>query len=322
METRLSICIPTFNRAHYLNESLNSILASVKGYETSVEIVISDNASDDQTLQLVQEFQKSFPWIKYYRNDTNIGGERNFYAAAERGRGIYVWVFGDDDRMLPETIPALLKYLESNEYGLIICNYSVCSNDLSQIKKERGLSFKQDRIFTDSNEMMKLFGVHLGYISSIIIKKELFLRASFREYEPYIEYGFPFLYSVYAGMTPDCRVLLLSEPLFYNRSGNSGDYNWYKFFVSGTSIVFDALGLKGFSADAVRRAKGAVLKEYLLFRIIRDKRQNNKIPGSVLRQIFNRYQSYPLFWIACLPLLLTPSFLFRGVGKLLNRHFR
>ena len=58
MESRkgplLSICIPTYNRSKSLRICLLSILSQTKGYEEDVEVVVSDNCSDDDTMQVVE----------------------------------------------------------------------------------------------------------------------------------------------------------------------------------------------------------------------------------------------------------------------------
>ncbi len=81
-----SICVPTFNRAACLGECLTSILASAEKHQDEIEVVISDNASSNDTPKVVAEFQSQYLWTQYCRNDTNIG-EPNFYLAASRAKG-------------------------------------------------------------------------------------------------------------------------------------------------------------------------------------------------------------------------------------------
>ena len=64
MKTRLSICIPTYNREPFLRELLNSIVEQAN--PTDVQIAISDNASSDKTKELVDEFKKIYSNIVYF----------------------------------------------------------------------------------------------------------------------------------------------------------------------------------------------------------------------------------------------------------------
>lgn len=73
MKPVLSIAIPTYNGAKYIREALDSIITQLDDVDEEVEIVISDNASTDQTPEIISEYQKKYPFIKYFRNDENLG---------------------------------------------------------------------------------------------------------------------------------------------------------------------------------------------------------------------------------------------------------
>ncbi|MDR3150214.1 MAG: glycosyltransferase [Candidatus Peribacteria bacterium] len=70
---KLSICIPTYNREKFLPDALNSILKQINdNNKDKIEICISDNASEDNTKELINGFQKkSIIPIIYHRNDIN-----------------------------------------------------------------------------------------------------------------------------------------------------------------------------------------------------------------------------------------------------------
>src|SRR3989304_4568740 len=95
----LSICIPTYNRAHYLKECLGSIVAQFGDPEicSSVEVVVTDNASPDKTREVVEEYQKKFKNIRYSRNNENLGVDRNVINVVEMASGVFGWYMGDDD---------------------------------------------------------------------------------------------------------------------------------------------------------------------------------------------------------------------------------
>lgn len=68
----LSICIPTYNRSRYLAVSLNNIIKHANTFYGEIEIIISDNASTDDTATVVSDAQNSFGALFYYRNDSNL----------------------------------------------------------------------------------------------------------------------------------------------------------------------------------------------------------------------------------------------------------
>jgi glycosyltransferase involved in cell wall biosynthesis len=86
----VSICVPTRNRAASLRESLTSICA--QDY-SPIDIVISDNCSEDDTEQVCRELIRQDARIRYVRHDRNIGlhGNHNFCFDAARGEFICIW---------------------------------------------------------------------------------------------------------------------------------------------------------------------------------------------------------------------------------------
>ena len=73
----LTIAIPTYNRATCLRELL-SVLTDQLRHESRVELLISDNASPDQTPAVVKDFVTRGLQVRYIRNTQNIGPDANF----------------------------------------------------------------------------------------------------------------------------------------------------------------------------------------------------------------------------------------------------
>lgn len=96
---KVSVIVPTFNRANYLKVAIESVL---KQKYKNLEIIITDNASTDNTIEIVKAFNDER--IIYYRNPENIGIARNHNKALELCTGEYIQLFSDDDIMLPECI--------------------------------------------------------------------------------------------------------------------------------------------------------------------------------------------------------------------------
>lgn len=90
----VSICIPTYNRAEILKNSLETLLCQKEFLNGKVEVVISDNASTDNTEEVCREFLSKYKGLKYYRNETNIC-DRNFPLALSRGTGVLRKLFND-----------------------------------------------------------------------------------------------------------------------------------------------------------------------------------------------------------------------------------
>ena len=103
------MCIPTFNKASLLRDSIQSVLCQTfKDYE----LLVLDDASTDDTPLVVKAFGDSR--IRYIRHTENIGLPANFNECLRKARADYVIIFHDDDVMLPELLECEVSTLESN----------------------------------------------------------------------------------------------------------------------------------------------------------------------------------------------------------------
>lgn len=114
----LTIAIPTYNREAFLRTLLASLFDQLRD-EPRVELIVSDNASTDQTQAVVAEYQKLGLRIRSMRNEVNIGSDANFLQCYEEATAKYVLIFGDDDLIVPGGVAKILAYLSGEEYNLV-----------------------------------------------------------------------------------------------------------------------------------------------------------------------------------------------------------
>ncbi len=84
----VSICIPTFNRCEYLKKTLDSMIIQPEFLDGRVEVVICDNASEDNTPAVGAKYSRNYPNIHYYRNSENIR-DRNFPMVLSKANGTF-----------------------------------------------------------------------------------------------------------------------------------------------------------------------------------------------------------------------------------------
>jgi glycosyltransferase involved in cell wall biosynthesis len=106
----VSICIPTYNSARFLRECLNSI---VNQTYSNKEIIVSDNASTDETEKIVKEYVEKYK-VKYYKNEKNIGAEANFTRCIELANGEYIAIFHADDLYMPDMVQKQVEAFKKN----------------------------------------------------------------------------------------------------------------------------------------------------------------------------------------------------------------
>ena len=90
----ISICIPTYNRGDYIHRALES---SIRQSYENIEIVVADDASTDDTEAVVRRYMAKDKRIKYFKNNPNLGGQKNFFKAIEFSSGEYIQGLCDDD---------------------------------------------------------------------------------------------------------------------------------------------------------------------------------------------------------------------------------
>ncbi|HEV2495127.1 MAG TPA: glycosyltransferase [Terriglobia bacterium] len=111
---RVSVCIPTFNRARYLRAAIESVLGQ---NFRDLEVIVSDDGSSDQTSDLVRSMADAR--FRYTRNPSRLGLWANTNQCLARASGKYVIILQDDDALLPGLLRREVEVLES-EPGVVL----------------------------------------------------------------------------------------------------------------------------------------------------------------------------------------------------------
>jgi len=113
----LSIGLPVFNGEKYLSYTLDSILNQTF---SDFELIISDNASTDNTRDLCQKYAARDHRIRYHRNQKNIGATQNWYQVFELSSGKYFASVAHDDVYDPEYMQKCIDVLK-NDPSIVVC---------------------------------------------------------------------------------------------------------------------------------------------------------------------------------------------------------
>lgn len=114
---KVSIGLAVYNGETFLAEAIESILAQTY---RDFELIISDNASTDQTAQICQKYAAQDKRIRYHRNKTNIGGANNENLTLTMAKGKYVRLAAHDDKCAPELLQRTVDVLEANP-DVVLC---------------------------------------------------------------------------------------------------------------------------------------------------------------------------------------------------------
>lgn len=142
---KVSVCIPTYNRSHYLTYAVNTVLDQTY---SDFELIICDDASPDNTSEVVAGFQDSR--IRYIRHEKNIGRSRNMRSGFEASKGDYFIKFDDDDALTPEFLEKTVNILDKNPQVDFVCtNHWVIdknSNRVESATKENTIRWGKDQL--------------------------------------------------------------------------------------------------------------------------------------------------------------------------------
>lgn len=104
---KLTVGIPTFNRAEWLRQSIESVLAQSFA---SFRLIVSDNASDDNTPEVVRSFGDER--IDYQRSERNLGRIGNLNRLITLADSEFLLLLPDDDLLYPDHLRAAVEALE------------------------------------------------------------------------------------------------------------------------------------------------------------------------------------------------------------------
>ena len=183
----LDICIPTFNRAEYLEKCIASILAQDKEALQYIRILISDNNSSDETTAVVKRYKH--PVIEYIRQTENLGAEKNVLFLADKSDTEFLMFLTDDSLLTKDALPAIIDILKRNPTaGAIFSPLNVINVQTEKVSFRLG-----NRQFETSagRASLEKFLFHTLSLTRLIMRRSLF---NVHDYEKHIGAYYPQMY--------------------------------------------------------------------------------------------------------------------------------
>ncbi len=312
-EILLSIAIPTFNRAKYLDRCLSYLYPQAISEPSVIEIIVSDNCSTDNTYDIVQKYISKGLTIKYFKNDVNKGMDFNFRECYLKSNGKYVVVFSDDDIFFPGAISKILPIISNSEYGVIYLN----SQKLSQVSISKNIDTINDiniSIFKNSISILNRINHYVSYLSGNIVNRRFVSKEIFDRYMGTYLVHVPLILNAISQSNEN---LIIETPVIGMQDGNSGGYNLLKVFGDNFISILDNYDPK---------IKEIILK-YIIYTSLPGSIYSLRLknhtfimeedPESLLKKHFKGSGTYYLFFY---PMLKLPL-LFAKIYLVLIRYF-
>ena len=315
----LSCCIPSYNRAKFLPDLLQSIVLQ---YDERVEIVICDNGSTDGTEAVALEWQKKYPRIVYERFEKNVGPDRCFIRSVERASGTYCWLLGDDDILEPEGLKNVLKTLEEKPHvtGITV---NRAAYDITLQKRwiePDAARRKEDKVFYKTDTFFEELYTLFGFLSAQIVKKEAWMEIVEKDVEIASYYNaYALIYIIGRMMQKQPYWVFLHTPCIGWRSGNDSfaqQLGVYRRFLLDLNGYLDITrGLLRQDPSLYQNVMNQICRMHLVAHIRGMKWSGFftlKIWTKTLFISFSKLKTLSSFWWPFLPTLLSPTWALRA----------
>jgi glycosyltransferase involved in cell wall biosynthesis len=124
LQDKVSIILPTYNRAKYIHKSIESCLNQTYN---NIELVVVDDGSADNTKEAVASCKD--PRIKYIRHEKNLNLPNALNTGFAAASGAYLTWTSDDNYFAPEAVEAMHEFLVENKHDFVYCDIFLFGND-------------------------------------------------------------------------------------------------------------------------------------------------------------------------------------------------
>ena len=164
----VSVVIPSYNRAHLLLKTIESVLMQ---RIASLEIVVADDGSTDNTKDIIKQLQLIYPFVSYVENAVNLGEAAARNLGIKNAKGKYLAFLDSDDEWLENKLSLQIDFLEKNfsEYDAVATNYYLVD---SNGQKEEVVSWFPKKPLTSLN-LLK-YGCNVSFGSTVCVRRDVF----------------------------------------------------------------------------------------------------------------------------------------------------
>lgn len=230
MSFKLSICIPTYNRFKNLKKQLNFLEKENVFTNSDIQVIISNNNSNDKTRECLEEFQSKYSNIIVNHNQENIGVINNFHKVISLSLGEYIWIVGDDDILYTGIVSRVIQVLTCNKsVHHIFINHSITKEGKKINQRvydgESGLRLSSNSLFFEFNKKLN-FGCLMFVTANIYKRQDVLLVNRILERSNELDnFAMPLAYSLYCS---NFGTYVISDVYIDNEWGNT---SWSEYTI-------------------------------------------------------------------------------------------
>jgi abequosyltransferase len=314
----LTIAIPTYNRAEYLRGSLCTLFDQVIA-EPRVELIISDNASTDETPAVIEEVEKRGLRLRHLRNEINLGVDGNFLQCFKHAKGKYLWLLGDDDIVVPGALCKIVTILAAADYALVyLCLYGFRSDYLAERRQDRFRRFAQ--AVQNGLPFIRKIGIMITFMSSMIVNRDRYRSEERPCLESFVGSGLLHVGWLLPVLGSGGSSLIVWEKLLAVRKSYAGGYGLGRVFSDNLSeLLRVTLPGRNDIADAIINP---TLRNWFPSMIMQTRWSTNVDREDFRKSLEPLHKGNWRYWVYVFPVAAFPHVAARGwyvVTQLLNR---
>ena len=300
-EPLLTVAIPTFNRAAFLDLCLANLVPQLRGRGDVVELLVCDNASSDGTAAVAEKYGAEFPRLRYVRHPADIGSDRNITRCFELARGRYVLLFGDDDVLLPGAVGRILEVLANADHGVVFLRPYGYDEDFV---RERPFTWRSaPQVYFDAQKFFRKVHVYCTFISSNVINKRL---ASGPDLAGTIGTNLVQVRLFCRAALSAASNVYFNDYLVAAKRNNSGGYDYLRVFVENLGEALEEASANGL-LDRTRRAIGrTIMFRHLPYYVLRMRAEAGFDRASAHALLRRAYPGSVLYWFCLFPIVRFP----------------
>ncbi len=248
----ISVCIPVYNGAQTIKETIQSVLSQTL---KDIECVVVDNASSDQTVDVVRSIID--PRIRMFRNDKNIGCGGNLEECKKKAQGDILFYISADDIAAPNSLEKVSAAFALDErIGIVTRPYYWFETDVHRpVRATR--QFKEQQVVSITDGFEKVLSVLAlsDQISGMAFRK-IYMKAGFGQ-DYFVEMS-----TQVASMLKECRAVILKENIVAVRIADNGAMKPYVYEKSPMMCWYDMI-IKAYDGEVFRPLKDHLIRNFI-----------------------------------------------------------
>lgn len=245
----LSLVVPTLNRRDLLETTLNTLVKDIKGFESDVEFVVVNNASDDDSLQFLNEWSKG-KQVRIASFDSRVNIDESFKRCVDITTGRFINIFGDDDLPIPGFVARTIDHIRNSpNIDVFYFNRLIGDMNLENIGELAHPFFGVDYKEFPTAEFISKFTHWPCFITSLVFSRTAW--AAGEAYYNDVYLGFKFLARVYAGSAGKQCAYVGMPALIQRRGKQAWKKDWPRYWLVNMPKLLNDLDHAGIAYGAL-----------------------------------------------------------------------